>query len=80
MSMSMGGPIARVAFEPDYTLVVVRVVDEENCAYLPSRADIAKSGQNPDLLVPYAIISINGFPHKSDKQKIWAEKFSLSGD
>lgn len=80
VSMSMGGPIARVTFEKDYTLVVIRIVDEENCAYLPNRAAIAKSGLNPDLLIPYAIISIDGFPHKSDKQKIWAERFSVSGD
>jgi hypothetical protein len=30
---SLGGPIARATFEADYTLVVVRVTNEENCAF-----------------------------------------------
>jgi hypothetical protein len=74
---SMGGPIDRVAFEADYTLVVVRVVDEENCAYLPNRAVIEKAGLNPDLLVPYAVVEIKGFPHKSDKQKVWVDHITI---
>ena len=77
-SMSMGGLVMRVAFEADYTLVVVRVVDEENCAYLPNRADLEKSGFDSKLLVPYTIVEINGYPHKSDKQKVWGDKISIS--
>jgi hypothetical protein len=77
---SMGGPVVRVAFEADHTLVIVRVVDEENCVFLPSRAALEKSGLKTELLVPYAIVEIEGFPHKSDKQKIWADKFNITDE
>src|SRR5579864_6657172 len=44
---SLGGLIMRVAFEPQYTLAIVRVVDENNCAYLPNREELPKLGVNP---------------------------------
>jgi hypothetical protein len=73
---SMGGPIARVAFNPDYTLVVVRVLDEENCAYLPNKATLEEKGFDTTLLVPYAIVEIEGYQHKTDKQKIWIDSLT----
>jgi hypothetical protein len=33
--VSMGGLISRVAFKGDHTLVFVRVLDEETCAFCP---------------------------------------------
>jgi hypothetical protein len=77
---SLGGPIARVTFEANYTLVIVRAANEENCAYLPNRATIQKAGLNPDLLVPYAIVEIDGFPHKRDKQKAWVDHITIHDD
>jgi hypothetical protein len=77
---SLDGPIARVAFEANYTLVIVRVVNKENCAYLPNRATIQKAGLDPDLLVPYAIVEIDGFPHKRDKQKAWADHITTDDE
>ena len=44
-------------FEANYTLLVVRVVDQENCAYMPNREAIQKSGPNLDLLVPITVRS-----------------------
>lgn len=73
----LGGPVVRVAFEADYTLVVVRVLDEQNCAYLPNRAALEKAGFDTRLLVPYTLVEIDGFPHKSDKQKAWGDKISV---
>jgi hypothetical protein len=75
--ISAGGPVARVAFEADFTLLVIRVGNQENCAYLPNRATIQKAGVNPDLLVPYAIAEIRGFPHKTDGQKIWVDHITI---
>lgn len=72
-NVELGGPIVRVQFEADYTLVVVRIVDEENCAYMPNRAAIEKAGLKPDMLVPYAIAEISGLPHKTDRQKVWVD-------
>ncbi|MGH6981332.1 MAG: hypothetical protein ACREFC_09015, partial [Stellaceae bacterium] len=75
-SQSAGGPISRVEFKPDHTLIVFRVVDEENCAILPPKAKLA----NPAALEPYAIVTLDGFPHKSDKQRMWAETFKILED
>jgi len=79
-NLSMGGPIARVDFKADYTLVVVRVVDEETCTFLPNRAELEKHGLQPDKLVPYAIVEIEGSPHKSDKQKVLVDKLSVQAE
>lgn len=76
-SQSAGGPIRRVEFKPDHTLVVFRVLDEEDCAILPTKDQLAKRGLDPAALVPYALIEFSGYPHKSDKQRIWAQKFNM---
>ena len=76
-NVDLGGPIVRVQFEADYTLVVVRVVDEENCAYMPNREAIQQAGLNLDLLVPYAIAEISGLPHRTDKQKVWVDHITV---
>ena len=80
-SISMGGPIARVDFQPEYTLVVVRVVDEENCAFLQSnKEELLKHGLDPAKLVPYAIVEIEGSPHKTDKQKILVNSLKVTSE
>jgi hypothetical protein len=76
-NVSMGGPITRVDFQPDHTLVVVRVVDEENCAFLPNREELTKNGLKTELLVPYAIVEIEGSPHRTDKQKVLVDKMDV---
>ena len=78
-TVSLGGPIARVDFQPDHTLVVIRVVDEENCAFLrDNKAALVKRGLDPAKLVPYAIVEIEGSPHKTDKQKILVDSLTVS--
>jgi hypothetical protein len=74
---SMGGPIVRVDFNADHTLVVVRVVDEETCAFLPDRATLEKAKFDVAKLVPDAIVEIEGFPHKTDKQKVWVDQLKM---
>lgn len=77
-TVSMGGPIVRVDFQSDHTLVVVRIVDEENCAFLSDNKEgLLKHGLKPDNLVPYAIVEIEGSPHKTDKQKVLVDKLSV---
>lgn len=77
-TVSMGGPIVRVDFQSDHTLVVVRVTDEENCAFLPDNKEgLLKKGLAPDKLVPYAIVEIEGSPHKTDEQKVLANKLTV---
>ncbi len=79
-SQNAGGPIVRVEFKPDHTLVVFRVVDEENCAILPTREQLTKNGFDVSLLTPYTLIEIDGYPSKTDKQRIWADKFHIVQD
>lgn len=75
--VSVGGPIVRVEFQPDYTMIVLRVLDEENCAFLPSREVLARHGLPPEQLVPYAIVEIDGSPHRTDKQKVLVDKINV---
>lgn len=79
-SLSAGGPIVRVDFKADHTLLVFRALDEENCAFLPSREVLTKGGFDVGLLQPYAIVSIEGFRHKSSGQKIWVDQLDVSED
>lgn len=70
-NLSVGGLIKRVKFADDYTAIVVDVVGEENCLYLPNKAFLQKAGLNTDLLEPRALIEAEGYKHRSDKQKAW---------
>ena len=77
-TVSMGGPIVRVDFQPDHTMVVIRVVDEENCAFLrANKEELLKHGLSPDKLVPYAIVEIEGSPHRTDKQKVLVDNLKV---
>lgn len=77
-TVSLGGPIVRVDFQSDHTLVVVRVTDEEDCAFLPDNKEgLLKKGLAPDKLVPYAIVEIEGSPHKTDKQKVLVDNLTV---
>jgi hypothetical protein len=73
----MGGMIRRVAFEPDHILIVIRIVDEEQCLFMPAREEVEKQGFNAALLQPRVIIEVNGIPHRSDKQKLWIEGLNI---
>ena len=80
-TVSMGGPIVRVDFQPDHTMVVIRVVDEENCAFLrANKEELLKHGLSPDKLVPYAIVEIEGSPHRTDKQKVLVDKLNVQSE
>ena len=74
---SVGGPIVRVAFEAQYTLIVVRVADENNCVFAPNRDELPKFGIAPEALVPYAMVEADGRKHKSDARKVWADNLKV---
>lgn len=77
-TVSIGGPIVRVDFQPDYTLVVVRVTDEEKCAFVhQNKEGLLKHGLDPAKLVPYATVEIDGSPHKTDGQKVLVDKLQV---
>ncbi len=79
-NLSAGGPVVRLDFKPDHTLLVVRAMDEENCAFLPDRDTLAKGGFDTSLLEPYAVVSLEGLRHKTSKQKIWVEQLEILDD
>lgn len=70
-NLSVGGLIKRVKFADSYTAIVVDVVGEENCLYLPDKAFLQKAGLNTDLLVSRALVEGEGYKHRTDKQKAW---------
>jgi len=77
-TVSLGGPIVRVDFQSDHTLIVVRVTDEEDCAFVPDNKEgLQKHGLAPDKLVPYAIVEMEGSPHKTDKQKVLVDSLTV---
>lgn len=75
--VDMGGRIVRVALEKDHTLVVVRMLDEEQAIFLPDQAYLKEKGFDVELLQPYTVISAGGFPHKTNKQKVWGTSLSV---
>jgi len=76
-STSLGGLVMRVVFEPQYTLIVVRVADENNCVFAPGRDELAKSGISADVLTPYATVEVDARKHKSDVRRFWADNVKV---
>lgn len=73
----VGGRVVSVKFEPDYTAVTIRVVDEENLIFLPKKADLGKTGIGAEQLVPWKILSIPAHPHKSNTFKLIGDKVEI---
>jgi hypothetical protein len=68
-SLNIGGPILRVAFEPDHTLIVIRVLDEEHDLFLPPKAKLKSMGVDPARLTEGTIVSGNGTTSRNDELK-----------
>jgi len=68
-SLNIGGPIKRVAFEKDYTLIVIRVLDEEHDLFLPPKAKLKAMGVDPARLTEGTIVSGNGSTSRNDEFK-----------
>jgi hypothetical protein len=69
---NIGGRIVRTEFLPDYTLVILRVLDEENAVFLPPQKDLVKNGISIKDLYPWNIYEFTGHPHITDKLKFFA--------
>jgi hypothetical protein len=68
----IGGRIVKTEFNPGYTLVIIRVLDEENAVFLKSKSELLKDGVSLKELEPWNIYEFTGHPHKSDKLKFFA--------
>lgn len=76
-NITYGGPIRRVEFRPDHTLVVIRVVDEEACLIMPSREKLVEHGFRVESLAPDAMIEVEAWPHRTDTQRGWVDKLTV---
>jgi hypothetical protein len=76
--IDLGGRIVRAALEAGHTLVVIRMLDEEQALYLPNRAELEKYGFDVELLRPFATVSASGHPHKTNTSKIWVTGLNVS--
>lgn len=77
-NLSIGGLIKRVKFADTYTAIVVDVVGEENCLYLPNKAFLQKAGLDTDLIEPRAMLEAEAYKHKSDRQKAWVTGMNVT--
>lgn len=68
-NLNIGGPIRRVAFEKDYTLIVIRVLDEEHDLFLPPKAKLKAMGVDPAKLTEGTIVSGDGATSRNDEFK-----------
>ena len=76
-NVTYGGPIRRVEFRPDHTLVVIRVVDEEACLILPPRATLVERGFKVESLEPDTMIEADAEPHRTDQQRAWVNHLTV---
>lgn len=74
------GLIRRVEFKPDHTLVVVRIANEENCLILPPRDRLSQLDPRADHIVPWAVIEIEGVQNSRDKQRVRADKWTVTDE
>jgi hypothetical protein len=76
-SIDFGGRIVRVGEAADHTLLILRIVDEENAVFLPPRAELEAAGFDVDALQPFVVVEAAGYPHRSNAQKLWATTLSI---
>jgi hypothetical protein len=69
---NIGGRIIKTEFNPGYTLVMIRVMDEEDAVFLPAKEDLLKEGIQLKELVPWNVYEFSGHPHKTNKLKFFA--------
>ena len=69
---TLGGRIRGVRFADDHTMVAVRVLDEDQLAYLPPAATLRQAGFDPDNLRLFRIVEIEGIRHPTKDYKLWA--------
>jgi len=72
-TMGITGPITRVEFKPDFTLVGIESLDsQELCAILPPRSELERLQVDIAALKPEASITLVAFRHRTDTQRIMA--------
>jgi hypothetical protein len=73
-NVSMGGVIRRVVFNVDHTLLIVRLLDEEHCLFLPPKQELTAAGLNTDVLKRWNTVETEVAPQKSDPRQAWIDQ------
>jgi hypothetical protein len=68
----IAGRILKTEFQPGYTLVLLRVMDEEHAVFLPAKEALEKAGVPLKSLDPWNLYQFSGHPHKSETLKFFA--------
>lgn len=74
---AIAGRIIKTEFKPNYTLVLLRVMNEEHAVFLPPKEALIKSGVPLADLEPWKLREFKGRPHKTDKLKFFATSGKL---
>ena len=69
---SINGRVIRTRFETDHSVVIVRVLDEEIVALLPSRKELEGYSFDFDSILPWHTVNVRGHLHKSNPLKLLA--------
>ena len=70
----IAGRIVKTEFKPGYTLVLLRVMDEEHAVFLPAKEELEKADMPLKSLDPWNLYQFSGHPHKSDTLKFFATR------
>lgn len=70
--MNIGGRIVSVEYKDNYTIVMLRVMEQEVAVFLPPRKVLLEAGVLLDELKPWKLREFDGNPHKSDDLKFFA--------
>ena len=69
---SISGRVVRTRFEADHSVVIVRVLDEEIVALLPSRKELEGYKFDFDDILPWRTVNVQGHLHKQNPLKLFA--------
>lgn len=74
------GRIVKTEFLQGYTLVILRVMDEENAVFLPGKEELLQYGLDLHELDPWNLYFFEGHPHRTDKLKFFANRGHSVGE
>lgn len=70
----LGGRIISTDYQKNYTLVTLRVLDEEYLVFLPSKKELQKTKFDILQLEPWQFLSVKALVHSINPLKVWALK------
>ena len=76
----IAGRMVKTEYKPDYTLVILRVMDEDNAVFLPAKEVLVKAGVPLADLDPGSCTSSRAIRTKRDKLKFFATSGKLLAD